>query len=130
MNDLYHAVVWVDHSEAKVFRFSGKEQSEVDIHAHASLQRLHHRQGGWEAGGNPPEHAEFFQRIAGALDHTGGTVVTGPGHAKEELKSYLDQHRSDVASRVFAVETLDHPTASGLFALGRQYFASAVLPQA
>jgi hypothetical protein len=60
MSDLCHAVVWVDHSAAKVFRFSGDEESEVDIHSHATLQRLHHSRGGWEAGGNPPEHAEFF----------------------------------------------------------------------
>lgn len=122
MSDVNHAVVWIDHSEAKVFRFSGDEESEVDVHSHASLQHLHHRKGGWEAGGNLPEHAEFLQRIAGALDHTGGTVVTGPGNAKVELKAYLDQHSPDVASRVYAVETLDHPSADALFALGRRYF--------
>lgn len=71
MNDVYHAVVWLDHSEAKVFRFDGAEESEVDIHSHSSLQRLHHRRDGWEAGGNPPDDTEFFQRIIGALDHTG-----------------------------------------------------------
>ena len=129
MSDLCHAVVWVDHSAAKVFRFSGDEESEVDIHSHASLQSLHHRRGGWEAGGNLPEQAEFFQRIAGALDHAGGTVVTGPGNAKVELKTYLDEQRPDVASRVFAVETLDHPAADALFALGRRYFKSTVAAQ-
>ena len=40
MSDAYHAVVWLDHSEAKVIRFDGAEESEVDIHAHTSLQRL------------------------------------------------------------------------------------------
>jgi len=54
VSDGYHAVVWLDHSEAKVFRFDGAEKSEADIHSHTSLQRLHHRRTGWEAGGNPP----------------------------------------------------------------------------
>jgi hypothetical protein len=74
VSNICHAVVWVDHSEAKVFRFSGDEDS--------SLQRLHHRREGWEAGGNPPA----------------------------------------MASRVFAVETLDHPDSEALLVLGRRHF--------
>jgi hypothetical protein len=58
MNDLNHAIVWIDHSEAKVCRFGATDDSEVEVHSHTSLQRLHHRQGGWEAGGNPPDDGE------------------------------------------------------------------------
>jgi stalled ribosome rescue protein Dom34 len=125
MSNIRHAVVWLDHSEAKVFRFSGGEDSEIDIHSHTSLQRLHHRREGWEAGGNPPDDTEFFKRIVGALDHTGGTVITGPGNAKAALKTFIDNHRPTVASRVFAVETLDHPDSDALLALGHRYFQNA-----
>jgi hypothetical protein len=46
-----HAVVWLNHAEANVYRFNGTEHSELDVHTHTSLQRLHHSQAGWEAGG-------------------------------------------------------------------------------
>jgi stalled ribosome rescue protein Dom34 len=122
MDLVHHAVVWLDHTEAKVFRFDGVGESEVNIHSHASLQRLHHRPEGWEAGGNPPDDTEFFQRIIGALDHSGNTVITGPGNAKAALKAFMDRHRPDLASRVLASETLDHPSTELLLALGRRYF--------
>ncbi len=128
MDQNYHAVVWLDHSEAKIFRFAQNEDTEFHIHAHTSLQRLHHRRNGWEAGGNPPVDTEFFERIAGALDHMGGTVITGPGNAKSALKEFLDHTRPELASRVFAVEVADaHPGTHALLALGRRYFSP--LPQ-
>jgi stalled ribosome rescue protein Dom34 len=126
VSDIYHAVVWLDHTEAKVFRFDGAEESEVDIHTHTSLQRLHHRREGWEAGGNPPDDTEFFKRIIGALDHTGNTIITGPGNAKTALKTFIDHHRPELASRVLAAETLDHASPELLLALGRRYFRKAV----
>jgi len=121
----YHAVVWVNHAEAKVCRFKGNEESESDVHSHTSLQRLHHRATGWEAGGNTPDDTEFFKRIHGALEHSESTVIAGPGNAKSELKSYLDRLNPDVVSQVSTVETMgDHPADGALLELGRRYFDS------
>lgn len=122
VNGFHHAVVWIDHSGAKVFRFSGQEETEVDVHSHTSLQRLHHRSTGWEAGGNQPENTEFYQRIMGALDSTGAIVITGPGYEKVKFQAFLDHFRPRVAARVCALETLEHPAAEALLALGRRYF--------
>ncbi len=125
MDNDNHAVVWLDHSEAKVFRFEQDEEAEVHIHSHTSLQRLHHRQGGWEAGGNPPDDREFFARIAGALEHAGGAVIAGPGNAKSALKEFLDRTRPHLAARVFVAEIADtHPGTHALLALARRYFGS------
>ena len=33
MSENNHAIVWLDHSEAKVFRISGDEESQIDIHS-------------------------------------------------------------------------------------------------
>jgi stalled ribosome rescue protein Dom34 len=123
MDSLNHAIVWIDHSEAKVCRFGGTEDSEVDVHSHTSLQRLHHRQGGWEAGGNPPDDAEFFRRTLATLDHVAGIVVTGPGNARTAFRTYIDAHRPEIASQVFSVET-DDRSDQALLALGRVYFHS------
>jgi pyruvate dehydrogenase complex dehydrogenase (E1) component len=122
----FHAVVWISHAEAKIYRFSGDKEVQVDLHSHTSLQRLHHSRTGWEAGGNPPDDTEFFERINAALEHAEGTVITGPGNAKSALKAFLDHARPNVASHVLALETLDdHPAADTLLALGRRYFVSA-----
>jgi len=126
MSNDYHAVVWLDHSEAKIFRFGADESAQIDVHSHTSLQRLHHSRAGWEAGGNPPDDTEFFKRISGALNHSGGTVITGPGNAKSALKEYLDHARPGVATHIFAVESAEHPDTAALLALGRQYFPSGV----
>jgi len=50
MSPVHHAIVWIDHREAKVYRFSERDEPPVQVNAHNSLQRLHHRHGGWEAG--------------------------------------------------------------------------------
>ena len=121
MSHDYHAVIWIDHTEAKVYRFSGDTASEADLHSHTSLQRLHHSRAGWEAGGNPPDDTEFFGRINAALEHAEGAIIAGPGNAKSALKAFLDHARPGVNSRVLVVETAeDH--ADELVALGRKYF--------
>ena len=122
MSQLHHAIVWIDHREAKVCRFTGNEESEVQVNSHTSLQRLHHRREGWEAGGTPPEDGEFFRRVAGTLGQTAAVLVTGPGNAKSAFKTYLDNLRPYHASQVVIVETIDQPTHQALLSLGREHF--------
>jgi stalled ribosome rescue protein Dom34 len=129
MSDVYHAIVWVDHSEAKIFRFGGDDVPEIVVRSHTSLQRLHHRKTGWEAGGITPDDTEFFRRILDALGDTGGTVITGPGNAKTALKAYLEHVRPESTWRVFAMETTDQPNAQTLLALGRRYFKAPLQMQ-
>ena len=47
MTNGYHAVIWINHAEAKICRFSANQESEVDLHSHTSLQGLHHSRTGW-----------------------------------------------------------------------------------
>lgn len=128
MSNTKHAIVWIDHQEARIFRFGDEESPEIDVHSHTSLQRLHHRRTGWEAGGNPPDDTEFFKRILDALDDAGGTIITGPGNAKTALKEFLDRARPASASRVFAIETLHQPDAEALRAMGRRQFNGVAAP--
>ncbi len=129
MSKGYHAVVWINHAEAKIHRFDEDHELAMDLHSHTSLQRLHHTRTGWEAGGNAPDDTEFFGRISGALEHSEGTVITGPGNAKTALKAYLDHGRLNVGAHIVAVEAMDDlPPAEELLALGRRYFVSADPP--
>ncbi len=128
MSDVDHAIVWMDHGNATVCRFGGLDAAEVRFHSHSSLQRLHHRPGGWEAGGNPPQDGEFFRRIVASLDHTAAIVLVGPGNAKSMFKTFIDDHHPDLESHVLAVETADHDDEA-LLALGRDYFRIQKPPQ-
>ncbi len=125
MSDYRHAIVWIDHSEATVERFRGSEESDVEVHSHTSLQRLHHRRTGWEAGGSNFPDTEFYQRVVGAIDPNSDLVITGPGNAKSEFKSFLDLHRPQVSARVVESEAGARPEASALRALWRRSFAGA-----
>jgi stalled ribosome rescue protein Dom34 len=120
MSKYWDAIVWIDRSEAKVFHVSATEDSKIVANSHTSTQRLHHQAS--SESGKEAVDGEFFHRICGALNHTGGTLITGPGNAKFELKNYLDKHRPDLAQRVYGVETLDHPGDAELLALARRFF--------
>ena len=121
MSQLHQAIVWIDHQEAKVYRFNGSDASELKVHSHTSLQRLHHRRGGWEAGGNPPEDGEFFHRIAGTLEGTGDLLITGPGNAMWAFKTYMERLHPEHASQIHTLETGDYPGDEALLALGRTH---------
>ena len=99
MSAFHHAIVWIDHSEATVSRFRGNAESDVDVHSHAPLQKLHHLRTGWEAGGSPQDYTDFYQQIAAALDTDSDIVITGPGNAKNELKAFLDERHPRISSR-------------------------------
>ena len=119
-----HAIVWIDHQGAKVYRFDASGASEVKIHSHTSLQHLHHRPGGWEAGGNLPDDGELFARIAETLDPAADLLVTGPGNAKSAFKAYLERRRPDQELPISILETTDHPGDDALLALGRAHVAA------
>jgi stalled ribosome rescue protein Dom34 len=111
-------MVWIDHREARVFHFNAEQDSEVVVNSHVSVQRLHH-QADHPAG--DAVDTEFFHRIVGALTHTGGTLVTGPGGAKYALAKYMNQHRPDLAAKV-SDQTLAHPGDAEVLALARDFY--------
>lgn len=128
MRPLHNAIVWIDHREAKVYRFSGNDESTVQVNAHHALQRLHHRPGGWEAGGNPMEDGEFFGRVAGTLEQSAQILVTGPGDAKSVFKTYLDNLEPHHTSNVFTLEMTENPGEDALLALARERFHIQAAP--
>jgi stalled ribosome rescue protein Dom34 len=113
MTAAVRSMVWIDHREAKLFNVLGGDHGDVVINSHTSVQRLHHQPS--KDAGHAPD-VEFFRRIVAALEHTRGTLVTGPGNAKFELKRYIEEHRPDLAPRVSDKE-IDHPDEAGLRAL-------------
>jgi stalled ribosome rescue protein Dom34 len=121
MTEHYHAIVWIDHREAKIFHFNKTDVDKVVVPSHAADHHLHHK-ANTTGSGHLGIDKEFFDRVIAALTHTGAILITGPANAKTELKNYMLQRRPDLAKRISAVESLDHPTDGALVALARKFF--------
>jgi stalled ribosome rescue protein Dom34 len=120
----FYAIVWIDHREAEVFHLSSTEESKVVINSHSSVQRLHQRS---HADGTQHQaiDTDFFARIVSALNHTGGTLLAGPGEAKHDLERYIRGNRPDLGAHVQGIETVGHPGDEELIAIARDHFRLA-----
>ena len=125
----YHAVVWLDHAEAKIFEFSTDAVEKKRIQSHHAAH-LHHKAGAMGAG-RAPVDAAYLQRVAEGLSDAGEVLLTGPGNAKLEFVRYLHRHAPQLEKRIVGVESADHPTDGQLVAHARKYFHAKdhMLPQ-
>jgi stalled ribosome rescue protein Dom34 len=121
MSEPYHAVVWIDHREARIFLFDRVEVNPVVVAANASAHHLEHR-ANIKGASHRGVDREFFEQVIRSLRDVGAILITGPGNARLELKNYLAEHHADLAKRVSAVEALDHPSDTALLALARKFF--------
>ena len=117
----YHAILWIDHREAKIFEFSATDAVQIVVQSHESGHHLHHKSNS-PGSGHKGVDTEFFERVAKALAEDGALLVTGPSTAKLEFKNYLAEHSPSLAKRIAAVEPLDHPSDGVLLALARKFF--------
>ena len=117
----YHAVVWLDHHEAKIFFFDRHASQEFDVATATPNSHLHHKAGN-ASGKKSPEDQAFFHSIVDALKPAMEWLVIGPGLAKQEFVKHVEHHDHQLKSRVLGVETADHPTDKQIVAHARKYF--------
>jgi stalled ribosome rescue protein Dom34 len=120
----YHAVVWVDHKEARVFFFDRDSFNEVDIASKSPHHNLHHKAGN-VSGKRAPEDQDFFHEIVRALNPAKEWLITGPGSAKLELMKHINRHDHEMSDYVVGIETADHPTDNQIVAHARSFFKAA-----
>jgi stalled ribosome rescue protein Dom34 len=120
----FYAIVWIDHREAEIFHVNATEGTKVVINSHSSTQTLHHES---HADGTVHQAVDtnFFARIVSALNHTGGTLLTGPGETKHELERYLRGNRPDLGAHLEELDTVGHPRDQELIALVRDHYQLA-----
>ena len=53
MSSYYHAIVWIDHHEARVFHFNVSEVDRLTIHPEHPTRHIHRRQTASAAGTRP-----------------------------------------------------------------------------
>jgi stalled ribosome rescue protein Dom34 len=121
MSAHYHAVVWIDHREARVFHFNASEVDKLVVHPDHPTRHLHHKANCMGSGHAAEDH-DFLQQVAESIADAGVILITGPANAKTELLKHVEQHNPDLASRVAAVESVDHPSDRQLIDHARRYF--------
>jgi stalled ribosome rescue protein Dom34 len=121
MTQHYHALVWIDHHEAKVFQFDTTDVDRTLVRSSHPHQHLHHHANAGDSG-HAPLDKQFLQHVVEAIAPAGAILITGPAGAKTELANYIKQAHPDLAQRISGVEALDHPTDGALVAFARSFF--------
>ncbi|HWR75679.1 MAG TPA: translational machinery protein [Thiobacillus sp.] len=117
----YHAVVWLDHNEARVMHIS-PDDVEKSVVQPANPPRHLQRKRGSVSGSRQPEDQNYYHEVVNALSGAAEILIVGPGQAKLELIKHIHAHDHDVVKRVVGVETVDHPGDGQLVAYARKYF--------
>lgn len=107
----YHAAVWIDHSQAKIFHMDREGFDESILKG----PKHHHERGSAEM-----EH--FFHDVVKAVSDAEEILVCGPGSAKLELVRHVHRHDKGLEKKIVGVESADHPTDGQLAKHVREYF--------
>jgi stalled ribosome rescue protein Dom34 len=121
----FHAIVWIDHSQAKIFHVGLSGDDEIILHPHLPTRHLHHKANSIGSG-HVGLDKEFFGQVMNAVSDAGEILIIGPASAKTELAKYLRDKHPQTADRVVAVEAADHPTDPEIVAYAKKYFRIAL----
>jgi stalled ribosome rescue protein Dom34 len=121
MSSHYHAIVWIDHHEARIFHFNVSDVDRLVIHPEDPTRHLHHKANSIGSG-HAAEDQNFLERVAEAIADAGAVLITGPANAKLELVKHIERHEPALNRKIAGVETVDHPTDGELIAKARKYF--------
>lgn len=119
----YHAVVWLDHSEAHVMHITADDVEKSVVQTAKPHAHLHAKSGTVGAG-RQAEDSAYYHAVVEALMGSKEILVVGPGQAKLQLIKHIHSHDHDMADKVVGVETVDHPSDGQLIAYARKYFVA------
>ena len=88
MSGHYHAIVWIDHHEARIFHFNPTEVDRLVLRPHEPNRHIHHKANSIGSG-HAPEDQVFFRKVATSIADAGAVLITGPANAKTELMKFI-----------------------------------------
>ena len=128
MTSHFHAIVWIDHHEARVFHFNAEEVENLVLHPHNPTRHIHHKANSIGSG-HTSEDQNFLHQVAVSIADAGAVLITEPANAKTELLKHIHHHDPKLIDIIAGVETVDHPSDGALVAYARHYFKAADLMQ-
>jgi stalled ribosome rescue protein Dom34 len=121
VNTHYHALIWIDHREAKVFQFNATDVERTIIPSTHPEQHLHHKANSGDSG-HAPVDTKFLSRVSDAVSKAGAILITGPAGAKVELRTFIEMQHPELAKHISGIQTVDHLSDGELLNLGRSFF--------
>ena len=115
-----HAVVWIDHREARVFHFDRDSVDQLVLHPDNPTKHLHHK-ANCIGSGHAAEDQDYLHAVATALADVHAILITGPANAKTELVKHIHRHEPRLVEHIAGIETVDHLTDKELVAHARAY---------
>jgi stalled ribosome rescue protein Dom34 len=125
----FHAVIWIDHHEARVFHFGRDDVERLVLHPDNPTRHIHHKANSIGSGHAAEDHA-FLQAVAQSVADAGEVLITGPANAKTELIKHIHEHVPALMKKIVGVETVDHPSDGQLVAYARRYMPATEHVQA
>ena len=126
MQPHFHAVVWIDHQEAKVFHVGRSGTDQIDLHPHLQTRHIHHKANS-VGSGHVHEDREMMKSVADAVSDAGEILIIGPAGAKTELAKHLREKHPAIGQRIVAVEAADHPSDREIVAYAKRHFKIGIL---
>lgn len=117
----FHAVIWIDHSQARIFHLGLTGADEVTLHPQLATRHLHHKANAVGSGHAAPDKA-FYAEVTRTLADAGEILIIGPASAKTELAGHIRASAPDLAKRIVAVEAADHPSDAEIIAYAKRHF--------
>jgi hypothetical protein len=126
MQTHYHAVVWIDHRQARIFHFNQSDADKLVVNPDNPVRNLHHKANSIGSG-HAPEDQNFLEDVAKSVADAGAILVLGPSNEKNELVKHIKRFHPEMTIKIEGVESADHPTDHELVAYARQNLKSADL---
>jgi stalled ribosome rescue protein Dom34 len=118
----FHAVVWIDHKQARVFHFNVEEADRTLIHDHV-VRDLHSRDK--RTGKRTEENKPFFEDVARTIADAGAILIVGPAQEKDFFAKFLAEKHPAIRTHVEGVEKADHPSDGELLEFARRTLKAA-----
>jgi stalled ribosome rescue protein Dom34 len=118
MANHYHAVVWIDHKQARVFHFNVEEADKTLVKDHV-VRDLHSREK--HTGQRTEENKPFFEDVAKAIADASAILIVGPAQEKDFFAKFLAEKHPAICAHVEGVEKADHPSDGELLDFARRY---------
>src|SRR5665213_4538331 len=102
----YHAVIWIDHREARVFHFSPTEVERLVIRPENPTRHIHHKANSIGSG-HAAEDEAYLHAVVEAFADAKAVLICGPANAKTELVKHIHRHDPKLMAIVAGIESVD-----------------------
>ncbi len=126
MQGHYHAVVWIDHRQARIFHFNASDADKLVVDPDNPVRHLHHKANSIDSG-HAAEDQNFLEAVAKSVADAGAILIVGPSSEKNELVKHIKDRHPEMVIKIEGVEPVDHLTDGELLAYARRYLKTADL---